>query len=220
MVGWHHRLDGCEFEQSPGDGEGQGSLACCSSRGRKELDMTEQLNNNKDLDHCSFSINWISRWDCDKVGRILKTQSWRKLLMELSVFLLQKRTEDMFPYRRVNHAGWKHEAVVVVHGCGWKGEHGCWVVKEWQTEYLGVYHQLYSHSFLSPDWRDGLWKLHCPSSFASSLPVTSFSGRCQRRGAGGRRREAIALPLSFWRFPCSGGWLWTQQMCSSRLMVN
>ena len=57
MVGWHHRLDGCEFEQSPGDGEGQGSLACCSSQGREELDMTEQLNNNKDLDHCSFSIN-------------------------------------------------------------------------------------------------------------------------------------------------------------------
>ena len=53
MLGWHHRLDGCEFEQSPGDGEGQGSLVCCSSQGRKELDMTEQL----DLDHCSFSIN-------------------------------------------------------------------------------------------------------------------------------------------------------------------
>ena len=30
MVGWHHRLDGYEFEQAPGDGEGQGSLACCS----------------------------------------------------------------------------------------------------------------------------------------------------------------------------------------------
>ena len=33
MVGWHHRLDGNEFEQAPGDSEGQGSLACCSSRG-------------------------------------------------------------------------------------------------------------------------------------------------------------------------------------------
>ena len=44
MVGWHHRLNGHEFEQTPGDGEGQGSLACCSPWGHKELDMTEQLN--------------------------------------------------------------------------------------------------------------------------------------------------------------------------------
>ena len=44
MVGWHHRLDGHEFEQAPGVGDGQGSLACCSPQGRKELDMTEQLN--------------------------------------------------------------------------------------------------------------------------------------------------------------------------------
>ena len=43
MVGWHHRLE-YEFEQAPGGGEGQGSLACCSLWGHKELDMTEQLN--------------------------------------------------------------------------------------------------------------------------------------------------------------------------------
>ena len=49
MVGWHHRLNGHEFEKAPGDGEGQGSLACCSPRGLKESDMTEQLNNNKQL---------------------------------------------------------------------------------------------------------------------------------------------------------------------------
>ena len=46
MVGWHHRLNGYEFEQVPGDGEGQGSLACCGPWGYKESDMTEQLNNN------------------------------------------------------------------------------------------------------------------------------------------------------------------------------
>ena len=43
MVGWHHRLNGHEFEQGLGDGEGQGSLVCCSPWGRKELDMTEQM---------------------------------------------------------------------------------------------------------------------------------------------------------------------------------
>ena len=44
MVGWHHRLNGLEFEQALGVGDGQGSLACCSPWGHKESDMTEQLN--------------------------------------------------------------------------------------------------------------------------------------------------------------------------------
>ena len=44
MAGWPHRLDGREFEQTPGVGDGQGSLVCCSPWGRKESDMTEQLN--------------------------------------------------------------------------------------------------------------------------------------------------------------------------------
>ena len=43
MVGWHHRIDGCEFEQALGVG-GQGGLACCSPWGHKELDMSERLN--------------------------------------------------------------------------------------------------------------------------------------------------------------------------------
>ena len=44
MVGWHHRLDGHEFEQALGVDDGQGGLACCSPWGCKEWDMTEQLN--------------------------------------------------------------------------------------------------------------------------------------------------------------------------------
>ena len=44
MAGWHHWLDGREFEWTPGVGDGQGGLVCCHSWGRKELDMTEQLN--------------------------------------------------------------------------------------------------------------------------------------------------------------------------------
>ena len=44
MVGWHHRLNGHEFEQALGDGEGQGSLGRCSPWDRKKSDMTEQLN--------------------------------------------------------------------------------------------------------------------------------------------------------------------------------
>ena len=44
MVGWHHRVNGHEFEQAPGVGEGQGSLECCSPWGHKESDTTERLN--------------------------------------------------------------------------------------------------------------------------------------------------------------------------------
>ena len=44
MVGWHHRLNGHEFEQALGVGEGQGGLACCSPWGRKKMDTTERLN--------------------------------------------------------------------------------------------------------------------------------------------------------------------------------
>ena len=59
MAGWHHWLDGCEFEWSLGAGDGQGGLACCDSWGRKELDTTEQLNwselNGTHLQH-SYSL--------------------------------------------------------------------------------------------------------------------------------------------------------------------
>ena len=47
MIGWHYQLNGHEFEQAPGDGDGQGGLVCCSPLGCKELDTTEWLNNNK-----------------------------------------------------------------------------------------------------------------------------------------------------------------------------
>ena len=55
MVGWHHRLDGHEFEQAVGVGDGQGSLVCCSPWGCKEMDTTEQL-------------NWT--WDLSKLLRV------------------------------------------------------------------------------------------------------------------------------------------------------
>ena len=44
MIGWHHQLNGHEFEQALGFGDGKGSLSCCSPQGHKELDTTEQLN--------------------------------------------------------------------------------------------------------------------------------------------------------------------------------
>ena len=49
MVRWHHQFNGHESEQTLGDSEGQGGLACCSPWGCKDLDTTEQLNNNSNL---------------------------------------------------------------------------------------------------------------------------------------------------------------------------
>ena len=50
MAGWHHRCNGHELGQTPGDGEGQGGLTCCSPRGHEALDMTQWLNNNQDAE--------------------------------------------------------------------------------------------------------------------------------------------------------------------------
>ena len=47
MVGWHHQLNGHEFEQALGDGDGQGSLECCSPRSGKQSNTTERLHDNK-----------------------------------------------------------------------------------------------------------------------------------------------------------------------------
>ena len=53
MFGWHHRLNGHQFEQIPGDKEGQRSLACCSPWGHKESDTIQQLNENNKVQNIS-----------------------------------------------------------------------------------------------------------------------------------------------------------------------
>ena len=62
MVGWHHRLNGHEFEQAPGDDEGQGSLACCSPWGHKESDATEWLNLSSKESACQFRRHGFDPW--------------------------------------------------------------------------------------------------------------------------------------------------------------
>ena len=61
MVGWLHQLNRHEFEQTLGDSEGQGSLACCSPWSCKEWDMTEQLKNNKGGAFLIFVLKGISQ---------------------------------------------------------------------------------------------------------------------------------------------------------------
>ena len=76
MAGWHQRLDGREFEWTPGVGDGQGGLACCDSWGHKESDTTEQLNwtELKRVDTCFFDriINkdFLEKLFCEHIWRL------------------------------------------------------------------------------------------------------------------------------------------------------
>ena len=83
IVGWHHRLNGYEFEQAPGDGEGQESLVCCSPWGHKELDTTEQLNypggSEVKASACSFLRPGFNPW-VEKIP-------WRRKQQPTPVFL-------------------------------------------------------------------------------------------------------------------------------------
>ena len=64
IVGWHHQLNGHEFEQAPRGDKGQGSLACCSPWSHKELVTIERLNSNKTVkaDQCQMLIRKLTLW--------------------------------------------------------------------------------------------------------------------------------------------------------------
>ena len=62
MVGWHHWIDRHEFDQAPGNGEGQGSLACCSPQGHKESDTTQQLIKNSTWRLVDLSLSSFFSW--------------------------------------------------------------------------------------------------------------------------------------------------------------
>ena len=90
MIGWHHWLSGHEFEQTLGDGEGQGSLACCSPWGHKESDMTDWLNSNNPCHTLTFfcqspslrilafnlPLGWDRKLDPSWVGSGVTSQPW------------------------------------------------------------------------------------------------------------------------------------------------
>ena len=83
MAGWHHRLNGHEFEQTPGNSEGQGSLVCCSLWGRKEWDRTEQLNN--------------SSVPCTRNNKLLMESPVKQSLLEMQLFSLRLKSDRKAP---------------------------------------------------------------------------------------------------------------------------
>ena len=93
MVGWHHWLNGHEFEQAPGVGDRQGSLVCCSPWGLKESDMTEQMNWTEHI-HVLNTHHW-TLWlkDCpllnwqSRVGTSFKRREWGRYPLKKPVQL-------------------------------------------------------------------------------------------------------------------------------------
>ena len=67
MVEWHHQLSGCKFEQTLGDSEGPGRLACCSPQGHKASDMTQRLNNNNILYYKDLTLQSLLKIDSKQV---------------------------------------------------------------------------------------------------------------------------------------------------------
>ena len=83
MAEWYHRLNGHEFEQALGDGEGQGRLACCSPWGQKVWDTTEQLNNN-----CLLGQISLYAVTCSLCGLfVCEIVQWHKDIFETSFLL-------------------------------------------------------------------------------------------------------------------------------------
>ena len=97
MVGWHHWLNGHECELMQGNSEGQGSLACCSPWGRKELDRTEWLNNSNSyakkvwqcfLRICQFATNHVTNFPFDCAFWIICSQEFREFwIWPVNIFM-------------------------------------------------------------------------------------------------------------------------------------
>ena len=80
MSGWHHRLDGREFEWTPEVGDGQGGLVCCNSWGHKESDTTERLNWTDTPTHIAFKSNMVSQQkSLDKVVSRVCIRDWMNI---------------------------------------------------------------------------------------------------------------------------------------------
>ena len=101
MAGWHHQLDGREFEWTPGVGDGQGGLTCCDSWGRKELDTTEQLN--------WTELNW--EWYKKHIpwSESIEDQEKHKMLIISDIPILYSQAESIaFVLQASGMVPWSH----------------------------------------------------------------------------------------------------------------
>ena len=91
MVGWHHWLNGHEFEQAPRDSEGQGSLACCSPQSHKESDTTERLNNNYNISFTNGSRRLLGKGESQSSRQCPKSRAMHTHgLLKITTFWVRK----------------------------------------------------------------------------------------------------------------------------------
>ena len=95
MAGWHHQLDGGEFEWTPGVGDGQGGLGCCNSWGHKESDMTEQLNwTDREIEKKIEGRVWSEFYNNSKPWLLPKATVCPKEQIQRSYQCKAQRTDD------------------------------------------------------------------------------------------------------------------------------
>ena len=170
MVGWHHRLNGHESEQTPGDGEGHGRLVCCNPWGHKVSDTTERLDNNMRFQSRNLPRSW-------HLQASLGPRLWAG---SPSALLAVGRRSRFFATGTFPWAAWVSS---------W---HGCWSFLEWVNQHVFWPH-LGSHR-LSPwlilmQWRESLGrelnsislkqfvdKAHTTKSCKRTLKVTLYPG--------------------------------------------
>ena len=102
MVGWHHRLDGHEYEQALEVGSGQEGLACCSPWGRNESDKTERLNGTERLFECqllkTLNGDLAACSQLNDLGRETHVTSWRRAMrIYIFVGLVVLTSGNLFP---------------------------------------------------------------------------------------------------------------------------
>ena len=92
MVGWHHQLNGHEFEHAPADGEGQGSLVCCRTWGREESDMIERLNHTTSaIKRNAFESVFVRRMNLDTVVQSEVSRKEEHQYINAYIWNLEKR---------------------------------------------------------------------------------------------------------------------------------
>ena len=118
MVGWHQWLNDYEFEQTPGVGQGHGSLACCSLQGCKELDTTYWLNHNSKERHLSFPapnnqvlFNLFKKyWNSSEIKKYLKQRQTKVLALGKTMvflsFLKMCLKEKWTPFWEMKGGNW------------------------------------------------------------------------------------------------------------------
>ena len=151
MVGWHHWLDGHEFEQTPGVGNGQGGLACCSPWGHKSrtllsnwTELNLEINTWSDISTRTFAwsgMSFLVPWDkknghetSPKYGRIYDhgERLWNRIFPSISINKDVTVVSDLGP-PNVNQGSWKGKQSLRCSRCR-PHAHPWWLLKSWVEE--------------------------------------------------------------------------------------